>query len=91
MFAKRRKMSHSHYCHNFLQKGGKCPTVILTTFQKMEENVPLSFRPVVKRGGKCPLVILTNFQKRRKMSHSHSDKFLQKGGKCTTVILTNVC
>jgi hypothetical protein len=33
-------MSHRHY-DKFWKKGGKCPTVILTSFHKKEENVPL--------------------------------------------------
>jgi hypothetical protein len=66
-------MSHRH-SDKFLKKGGKYPTVILTSVQKKEENVPSSFCQV--------------FTKWRKMSHSQSDIVLQKGGKCPTVILT---
>ena len=39
---KRRKISLCH-SHKFLKKGGKCPTVIRTSFQKKEENVLLTF------------------------------------------------
>ena len=71
---KRSKMSHCH-SDKFSQKGGKCPTVILTSCHKNEENVPPSFRQV--------------FTKRRKMSRRHYDKFSKKGGKCPTIILTS--
>ena len=67
-------MSH-HHSDKFSKKGGKCPTVIPTSFHKKEENVPPSFCQV--------------FEKRRKMSNCHSDTFLQKGGKCATVIPTS--
>ena len=39
---KRRKMSHYH-SDRFSQKGGKCPTVIQTSFHKKEKNVLMSF------------------------------------------------
>ena len=82
-------MSHSHFdkislkggkCPMviltiFQKKGGKYPTIILTRFHKKEENVPLSFWQV--------------FTKRRQMSHGHSDKLSQKGGKYVMVILTS--
>jgi hypothetical protein len=67
-------MSIGHSC-KFSKTGGKCPTDILSSFHKKEENVPLSFYQV--------------FTKRRKMSHGHSDKISQKGGKCPEIILTN--
>ena len=88
IFKKRRKLSHGHY-DKFLQKGGKCPRVILTRFHKKEENVPLSFWQDLKKEENVPLSFWQVFTKRRKMSHSDSDKFSQKGGKSPTVILTS--
>ena len=73
-FTKRRKMSHCH-SDKFSKKGGKCPTITLTSFHKKEENVLPSLWQV--------------FTKRRKMSHRHYDKFSKKGGKCPTIILTS--
>ena len=82
-FFKRRKMSHRHYdkisqkllfLHSvyFSQKGGKCPKVILTSFEirrKMSDHYADKFS---QKGEKCPTVILASFGK--------------KGGKCPTVI-----
>jgi hypothetical protein len=52
-------------CHpgKFSKTGGKCPTFILSNFQKREENGqhPGKFS---KTGGNCLTVILANFQKR---------------------------
>ena len=79
-------MSHGHY-DKFLQKGGKCPRVILTRFHKKEENVPLSFWQDLKKEENVPLSFWQVSTKRRKKSHSDSDKFSQKEGKCPTVIL----
>ena len=64
-------------CHSdmFSQKGGKCPTVILTSFLKR------------RKMSNCHSDKFS--QKRRKMSNGHSDKISQKGGKCPKVILTN--
>ena len=42
VFNNRRKMSLGH-SHKFSQKGGKCPTIILTSFHKKEENVTQYF------------------------------------------------
>ena len=42
IFNKGRKMSLGH-SDMFSQKGGKCPTVIMTRFHNKEENFPLSF------------------------------------------------
>ena len=96
-------MSHSHF-DKFSKKGGKCPIVSLTSFQKMrkmsqsfwqnfKERRKMSlglFDKFSKKGRKCPLVILTNFlKKRRKMSQNHFDKVLWNGGKCSIVILTS--
>jgi hypothetical protein len=82
----------------FSQKGLKCPYVILTNFQKHEENVHRSFLQVFKnrrkislghsdifskKGGKCPMDILTKFQKRRKTSFCHFEKISKTGGKCS--------
>jgi hypothetical protein len=66
------------FCHfdKFSKKGGKCPTVILTSFHKKEENVHRSFMQV--------------FNNRRKMSFCHFDKFSKKGGKCPMDILKKI-
>ena len=53
------------------KKGGKCPTVILTDFQKREENVRLSSLQIFKNG--------------RKMSYCHHCKFSKTGVKCLFV------
>ena len=97
-------MSHWHSC-KISQKGGKCPTVILTRFHKKEENVPLSFWQVFNKRRKMShchsekfskkkenvqLSFWHVFTKRRKMSHCHSNKFLQKGGKCLKIVINNV-
>ena len=58
-------MSH-HHSDKFSQKGGKCLTVIMTSFHKKEENVPWSFcnDKFLQKGGKCPNVIPTSFHKK---------------------------
>ena len=65
-------MSNSHSV-KFWKKGGKCPTVILASFGKKEENVLLSS---------------DKFSQKEENFRRHSVKFLKKGGKCLTVILT---
>ena len=67
-------MSDSH-SGKFSETGGKCPTVILSNFQKQEENVQWSFWGMFKNG--------------KKMSRGHSGKFSKMGGKCPIVILAN--
>ena len=94
-------MSHRHY-DKISQKGGKFPTVILTSFHKKEEKVPRSFlQSFTKRRKMSPgysdkfskmeenfhRLFLQVFNNGRKMSLGHSHKFSQEGGKCPVVIL----
>ena len=55
-------MSHIHN-DKFLQNGGKCPTVIPTSFHKKEENVsPLFCQGLKKRRRKMSFFLFTIFQ-----------------------------
>jgi hypothetical protein len=67
-------MSNSH-SGKFSKMGGKCPTVIMANFQKLEENVQTLFWQIFKNG--------------RKMSDCNPGKFSKMGGKCLTVIMAN--
>ena len=52
-------MSHCH-SDKFSQKGGKCPTVILASFQKRRKMSDCDSDMFSQKGGKCPTVIFTN-------------------------------
>jgi len=76
------------YSDKFSNKGGKCPTVILTSFGKKRRKMSYCHSDKFsKKGGKCPTIILTSFGKKEENVLVQSDKLSQIGGKCPTVIL----
>ena len=79
-------MSHCHY-DKFLQKGGKCPKLILTNFQKWRKMSTSGLTRYQKKEENVHRLFLQVFTKRRKMSNGHSDIISQKGVKCPSVIL----
>ena len=47
----------------FSEIGGKCPCVVVGSFQKLEENVHMPFGQFSETGGKCLFAVLGSFQK----------------------------
>ena len=71
----------------FLQKGGKCPKLTLTNFQKWRKMSTSGLTRYQKMEENVHRLFLQVFTKRRKMSNGHSDIISQKGVKCPSVIL----
>ena len=57
-----REISIGHY-EQISKKGGKYPMVIMSNFQKREENVNCHSDQFSKTREKCPMIIMSNFQK----------------------------
>ena len=79
-------MSNGH-SDKISQKGGKCPKVILTNFQKWRKMSTSGLTRYQKKEENIHRLFLQVFNNRRKMSLGHSHKFSQKGVKCPSINL----